>query len=104
MGDRFFSRNQKYSIQFNKDSTKAELLKVSRWENTPTIIKKYELRNEEFSPNKFHREKQLYKHILGDALKNKKLTMKELNEFAMKHKLISGIGLMIDTLSTKVED
>lgn len=104
MGERFFSRNQKYSIKFINNSTKAELVKVSRGENTTTLVKTYSLEKEEFYPSKFHREKQLYKHILGDAIKNKKMTMRELNEFAVKHKLVTGLGLALDTFSTKLEE
>ena len=104
MSSRFFSRNKKFSITFNKDSTEAKLMSISRGESTPMIVKKYVLEKEEFTPNKFHREKQLYKHILGDAIKDKKMTMKEFNEFAVNHKLINKLGLLVDTLATEKEE
>jgi hypothetical protein len=103
LSERYFSRNKKYSIKFDKDSNQVDLLKVSRKENCPTLIKTFELDKEEFSPEKYHREKQLAKHVLGYLIKEKKMSMRELNEFALKRKLVSPGELLLDTLTTKVD-
>lgn len=104
MSSRFFSRNHKYAVRFDNASTSASLLKVSRNQNTPEVIKSFDLSKQEFSPCKFHREKQLCKHILGYLIKEKKVSMRELNEYAIKNKLISPGDLLLDTLSTKLKD
>jgi len=102
MSERFFSHNKKYRIDFGKDLTSANLLRVSRNQNTPEVVKTFRLEQQEFSPDKYHREKQLCKHILGYMIKEKKMTMKEINEYAVKSKLATPISIVADALATKV--
>ena len=103
MGERFFSRNKKYTVAFDKDAKSADLLRVSKGQNTPEIVKKFSLTEQEFSPDKYHREKQLCKHVLGYLIKEKKMSMRELNEYAIKSKLVTPGEILLDTLSTKIQ-
>ncbi len=102
MSDRFFNRNKKYKVEFAENRNSAKLLRVSRGQFTPEVVKTFKLEEKDFSPDKYHREKQLCKHILGYLIKEKKMTMQELNEYAVKEKLVSPGELLLDALATKI--
>lgn len=103
MSSRYFSRNTKSWCKFNKDFTQAELLKASRNSNTPEIVKQFNLANEEFNLELPRRKVQLAKQILGYLIKEEKMSMREFNEFALKHKLTTPGALLADTLTTKTK-
>ena len=102
MSERYFNRNKKYKVEFDSNRTEARLLACSKKQSVPEVVKVFVLSEQEFTPDKYHREKQLCKHVLGYLIKEHKMTMRELNEYAIKTKLTTPGELLLDTLTTKL--